>query len=140
MKIHYNPKLKQRSRELRKNSTLSEVLLWNEIKGRKIHGYQFMRQKPIKQYIVDFYCSKLKLVIEIDGDSHAGNERKDAERQNDIEKLGISFLRFDDIEAKRNMDGVLRIIEKFITEFESHRDNPLTPFGKGDSHLIGRIK
>ena len=51
------------SRELRKNSTLAEILLWNELKGRKMLGYQFMRQKPIDKYIVDFYSSKLKLII-----------------------------------------------------------------------------
>ncbi|WKZ20402.1 MAG: DUF559 domain-containing protein [Candidatus Jettenia sp. CY-1] len=70
MRIYYNPKLKALSRELRKNSTLSEILLWNKLKARKMRGYQFMRQKPIDNYIADFYCSKLRLVIEIDGNSH----------------------------------------------------------------------
>jgi len=70
MKIRYNSKLKQLARNLRNNSTLSEVLLWNELKARKVKGLRFMRQKPIGHYIVDFYCSKLKLAIEIDGDSH----------------------------------------------------------------------
>ena len=69
MKIYYNPKLKTLSGELRNNSTLSEVLLWNMLKSKKMKGYQFMRQKPTDNYIVDFYCSKLKLVIEIDGDT-----------------------------------------------------------------------
>ena len=57
MKIYYNPKLKALSRELRKRGTLAEVLLWNELKARKIKGYQFMRQKPIGDYIVDFFCN-----------------------------------------------------------------------------------
>lgn len=70
MKIYYNPKLKKLARELRNNSTLSEVLLWNQLKTRKMGGYQFMRQKPISEYIVDFFCNRLKLVIEIDGESH----------------------------------------------------------------------
>lgn len=118
MKIYYNQKLKQLSRNLRNNSTLSEVLLWNELKTRKMFGYQFMRQKPIEKYIVDFYCSKLKLVIEIDGDSHIGRENKDKERQNEIERLGIAFLRFDDLEVKKNMDGVLMTIKKYIEDFE----------------------
>ncbi|MEW6618406.1 MAG: DUF559 domain-containing protein, partial [bacterium] len=65
MKIHYNPKLKTYARELRKQGVLSEVLLWKYLRSRKMNGYQFMRQKPIGEYIVDFYCSKLKLVIEI---------------------------------------------------------------------------
>jgi very-short-patch-repair endonuclease len=58
MKIYYDSKLKQLSRDLRINSTLSEVLLWNELKARKMSGFQFMRQKPIGNYIVDFYCGK----------------------------------------------------------------------------------
>ena len=66
MKIHYNPKLKYHARELRKKGVLSEVLLWNHLKGRKMRGCQFMRQKPVGDYIVDFYCNKLKLVIEIE--------------------------------------------------------------------------
>ena len=66
MKILYNPELKKRARELRKKGVLSEVLLWNQLKYRKMRGYQFMRQKPIGNYIVDFYCNKLKLVIEIE--------------------------------------------------------------------------
>ena len=70
IKITYNPKLKALSRELRKQGVLSEVLLWAHLNGRKMKGYQFTRQKPIGNYIVDFYCSKLKLVIEIDGESH----------------------------------------------------------------------
>jgi len=81
MKIYYNPKLKALSRKLRNNSTLSEVLLWNQLKSRKMRGYQFMRQKPIGNYIVDFYCSKLKLVIEIDGESHSERSKEDQIRQ-----------------------------------------------------------
>lgn len=120
MKIHYDPKLKQCSRDLRNNSTLSEVLLWNQIKGRKIKGYQFMRQKPMINYIVDFYCSKLKLVIEIDGDSHIGKEDKDQYRQEKIEALGIQFLRFSDLDVKKNMNGVLLELLTMIEELEKN--------------------
>jgi len=67
--IPYNPKLKALARQLRKNSTLSEVLLWQKIK-QKGYGVQFHRQVPLLEYIVDFYCHELKLAIEIDGDSH----------------------------------------------------------------------
>ena len=62
--LSYRSDLKIIARRLRKNSTLSEVLLWNQLKGKKILGYQFNRQKPIGDYIVDFYCKKLGLVIE----------------------------------------------------------------------------
>jgi very-short-patch-repair endonuclease len=94
MKIYYNPKLKILSRELRKNSTLSEVLLWNQLKARKMRGYQFMRQKPVGNYIVDFYCSRLRLAIEIDGESHGEKSKEDQIRQRKLESLGLSLLRF----------------------------------------------
>ena len=69
--LKYNPKLKRVARMLRKNSTLSEVLLWNELKGKKLMGIDFHRQKPIGNYIVDFFSPELRLVIEIDGITHA---------------------------------------------------------------------
>lgn len=112
MKIYYNQKLKQLSRELRNNSTLSEVLLWNELKARKLMGYQFLRQKPIENFILDFYCSKLKLAIEIDGNSHLGKEIKDKIRQTEIEKYGITFLRFDDREVKNNIGIILSTLKE----------------------------
>ncbi len=116
MKIYYNHKLKEFSRKLRNESTLSEVLLWNELKARKMKGYQFMRQKPIENYIVDFYCSKLNLVIEIDGDSHIGKEAADMARQTELETLGLKFLRFDDHDVKSKMKDILLSIENWIVE------------------------
>lgn len=72
--LPYNPILKQRAKELRANMTLSEVLLWNHLKNRQIHGFDFDRQRPIDQYIADFYCKDLILAIEVDGSSHDGEE------------------------------------------------------------------
>ena len=118
MKIYYNQYLKNKSRELRNNSTLAEILLWNELKGRKMLGYQFMRQKPIQKYIVDFYSSKLKLVIEIDGSSHYNKEEKDKKRQEEIEESGLSFLRFDDLAIKFKMEEVISEIKKWIEEHQ----------------------
>lgn len=90
------------------------MLLWNELKGRKMLGYQFMRQKPLGNYIVDFYCSKLKLVIEIDGESHRFKFTKDVERQEWLQELGTTVLRFDDLEVKQDMENVLYSIEHWI--------------------------
>ncbi|MFM8833835.1 MAG: endonuclease domain-containing protein [Cytophagales bacterium] len=84
-RIHYDPKLTARARELRNNSTLSEVLLWQELKGAKILGYDFHRQKPIDNFIVDFFCYDLMLAIEIDGSSHDGKEKYDSFRQQKLE-------------------------------------------------------
>ncbi|WDF54789.1 endonuclease domain-containing protein [Mucilaginibacter sp. KACC 22063] len=68
--IPYNPKLKELARKLRKNMTLGEALLWNELKQDKLLGFDFDRQRCIDNYIVDFYCKKLHLAIEIDGHYH----------------------------------------------------------------------
>ena len=122
MKIHYNPKLKERARELRKNFTLSEVLLWEELKNRKMYGYKFLRQKPVGNYIVDFFCNKLKLVIEIDGDSH--DEKKygyDMQRQKWLVSKDLTVLRFDDLEVKKDMDNVLTSIEGWIRNWEESK-------------------
>lgn len=118
MKIFYNKKLKALSRELRKKGTLSEVLLWNVLKGRKIKDYQFMRQKPIGDYIVDFYCSKLKLAIEIDGISHNDKGESDKIRQQKLELLGFSVLRFYEWDVKKNILAVVQSIENWIVEYE----------------------
>ena len=125
MKIYYNPKLKAFSRELRNNSTLAEVLLWNELKGRKMCEYQFMRQKPIGNYIVDFYCSKLRLIIEIDGKTHDGKFSYDMDRQQFLESLGLRILRFHDLDVKKDMRNILWAIEGWIKNVEKQPPVPL---------------
>ena len=112
--IPYNPELKQLARELRKNMTLSEVLLSNELKNKQILGYDFDRQRPIGNFIVDFYCKELSLAIEIDGDTHIYKYDYDDERQHSLENLGVNFIRFEDIEVKKNMNNVLRVLEDWI--------------------------
>jgi len=112
--IPYNPNLKELARELRRNMTLSEVLLWNELKKKNMLGYDFDRQRPIGNYIVDFYCKELSLTIEIDGDTHIYKYDYDDKRQRELENLGVHFLRFEDIEIKKNMWNVLRVIEDWI--------------------------
>lgn len=114
--IPYNPKLKVLASKLRKNMTLSEVLLWNELKQKKMMGYDFDRQKPLDNFIMDFFCKDLLLAIEIDGDSHDHEETFTADqiRQQKLEAYGVQFLRFDDIEVKKDMKNVLRTIEIWI--------------------------
>ena len=112
--IPYNPKLKLLARKLRNNSTKSEVLLWNYLKGKQLKGFDFHRQKPIGNYIVDFFCNELMLAIEIDGESHYGNEKYDEMRQKEIEKLGVKFLRFDDSEIYFNLPNVIKTIEDWV--------------------------
>src|SRR4030065_402613 len=109
--IPYNTKLKEVARRLRKSGTLSEVLLWRYLKKKQMCGYDFDRQKPIDNYIVDFFCNELRLAIETDGDSHSEKLQEDTLRQKKLESLGVRFLRFDDRDVKQNMAGVLSVIE-----------------------------
>lgn len=111
--IPYNPELKQLARQLRKNSTLPEVLLWQNIKQRA-YGVQFHRQVPMLNYIVDFYCHEIGLAIEIDGKSHDHSFLYDSKRQGELEVYGVKFLRFSNEEIKKNMFSVLRVIEETV--------------------------
>ncbi|MDO9578479.1 MAG: DUF559 domain-containing protein [Candidatus Cloacimonadales bacterium] len=137
--LKYNPKLKERARKLRNNSTLSEVLLWREIKGKKL-GFDFHRQKPIGHYIVDFYCPKLKLVIEIDGISHDDKIKYDKKRDTCLEEIGLAVLHFDDIDIKKNLNSVLENIKdwieknknKFEQEEITHPPAKAVPLSRGD--------
>ena len=114
--LSYNPKLKILARNLRNNSTLSEIILWNKIKRKQIQGYDFHRQKPIDNYIVDFFCQDLMLVIEIDGNSHNDNLVKDDKRQEKLESFGIKFLRFSDSQIKKDIDSVIFVIDSWVSE------------------------
>ena len=93
-------------------------------------GYQFMRQKPIGEYIVDLFCSKLGLVIEIDGESHDGKFRYDVERQKFLESIGLTVLRFNDADVKRDMTNVLMGIEGWIENI--CKQPPSSPFVRGE--------
>ncbi|HZY25569.1 MAG TPA: endonuclease domain-containing protein [Bacteroidales bacterium] len=114
--IPYNPELKELARELRRNMTLSEVLLWNELKQKQMLGFDFDRQRPIGNYIVDFFCKELSLAIELDGKSHFNKYDYDEKRQEELERLGVQILRFEDIKVKRDILNVLREIEYWITK------------------------
>lgn len=131
--LPYDKNLKEFSRHLRNNSTLSEVLLWNELKQESMKGYQFNRQKPLGRYIVDFYCKRLGLVIEVDGCTHDSEEAvvSDLKRQEILEKMGLKLLRFNDLDVKRNLSGALRVIEMFIIAFEEVENHP-DPLLKGE--------
>jgi len=118
--IRYNPRLKKISRTLRKNMTLSEILLWQQLKKKQVLGYDFHRQKPIDEYVADFYCPRLKLVIEIDGDSHDGKEEADRKRQEKLESLGLTVMRFWDSDVKSNVDGIVEQLREWIEAQRVH--------------------
>ena len=110
--VSYNPKLKMPARDLRNNMMKGEVILWQRLKKSQMMGYDFDRQKPIDQFIVDFYCKSLALAIEIDGSIHDSPEAQayDQQRQACMEGLGIRFLRFRDSEVRENSNAVCYVI------------------------------
>jgi very-short-patch-repair endonuclease len=116
--IPYNPKLVPIARRLRNNSTLSEVLLWKKLRDKQLMGYDFDRQKPIGNYIVDFYCQELMLAIEVDGASHDQKSEEDLARQREIEQFGNTVIRFTDPAVKQHMVEVLEQLRWQIRQLE----------------------
>ena len=120
--LPFNKKLKPFARNLRSNMTDAERLIWSKIRRKQIGDLQFYRQKNIGHYIVDFYCPKGKLIVEIDGGQHYESDgmKKDRERDRYLQMLGFAVLRFSDIEVLKNIDGVVERIYE-------HLKSPLTP-------------
>lgn len=116
MKIIYNhPRLKPRRKILRYNQTIAENTLWMKLRSRQILGNKFYRQYSIGPYITDFYCPKKRLVIEIDGSGHTGEENQiyDRERTEYFVSQDIKVMRFWNNEVTGNIEGVLeRIVEE----------------------------
>ena len=142
--IPYNPKLKELARELRNNSTKSEIILWKELKGKFEGRYDFHRQKPLDNYIADFFCYELKLVIEIDGETHNWDEtqKKDFEKESRLNELGLNVLHFPDSDIFRHLGATVDTIKQYIIGFEKgdlsefkYDDTPLNPLSRGDFAL-----
>ena len=114
--LSYNKNLKEYSRALRRNMTDAERLLWSKLKGKQLKGFQFNRQKPIGNYIVDFYCLKAKLVIEVDGGQHysCDGKQKDRARDDYMTQHGLRVLRFSDRDVFESIDGVLETIYRHL--------------------------
>ncbi len=157
--IPYTQQALEYAKRLRQNMTYSEVKLWTELRNGNMMGYDFDRQKPILNYIVDFYCKDLMLAIEVDGVTHEDEKvlMKDPIRQDEIEMYGVTFLRFNALDVVHDMKNVLRTIENWIFEFEEmngvsemvkrkrnnleypknrKRDDPPQPLPGGDSPAV----
>jgi len=119
--VPYKLRLKKYAQDLRRNMTLAEVLLWKRLKGRQVCGCDFDRQRPIGEYIVDFYCKELRLAVEVDGQSHDLKPDEDARRQRELEHFGVRFLRFWDQEVKTDMRSVVETIERWIRDHGKER-------------------
>ena len=122
MKIYYNPKLKALARQHRNNSTKSQIKLWGILKGKQMLGYDFHRQKPIDEFIVDFFCNRLCLAIECDGYSHQlpSVQEKDSQKTLRLNRLGVNLLRFTDEEILNDFQNVQLAIEQYILNFETN--------------------
>ena len=112
MFLSYEGKLQDFSRELRTHMTDAEKVLWMKLRRKQLKGYQFYRQKIVGDYIVDFYCPRARLVVEVDGGQHYGLEEmaKDRVRDGYLRKLGLEVLRFSDREVLVERESVLEKI------------------------------
>ncbi len=140
--LPYNGNLKQYSRQLRENMTDAERRLWAKIRMKQLKGYQFYRQKPIGDYIVDFFCLRAKLVIEVDGSHHLVGEKIEYDRIRDeyLSSLGLRVLRFTNADVLTHIEGVVEsIVENMVVSegkipLSPPREIPLNPpLAKGET-------
>lgn len=114
---HYNKNLKPLARNLRNDSTKAEIRLWCELlSGKRMLGYGFRRQRPVGNYIADFLCKELMLIIEVDGYSHNFKAEEDATRDEELQALGFTTLRFSDSEVMQDIENVRKRLETWISE------------------------
>ena len=122
----YNGSLKQHARRLRKNMTNSEQVLWSRLRGKQLLGVQFYRQKPIGDYIVDFFAPKTKLVIEVDGSQHKKgvHASKDKRRDTYLASIGLRVLRFNSRQVLQETDAVVEVIFRTMAKRLNLRNPP----------------
>ncbi len=118
MPLPYNKDHKDRSRDLRSNMTEAERALWSKLRRKQLLGLQVYRQKPIHQYIVDFYCPKAQLVIEVDGGQHWQPDHAEQDRERDavLEQVGLRVLRFSNHEVLKQLDQVVATIHDIASQ------------------------
>ena len=117
--LPFRSDLKEKAQDNRNNQNKPEAKLWYEVlRNKQMLGYRFMRQKPILNYILDFYCHKLKLGVEVDGDTRVEQEKYDEVRTRELEKIGIKIIRYTNTDIMMHLDGVYWDIEEKIRERE----------------------
>ena len=141
----YNSRLQPFANDLRHRMTKAEVYLWKyALRASGVKGYPFRRQRPVLNYIADFMCKNLNLIIEVDGGSHEwlGAVERDAIRQKRLEEAGFKVIRFSDEEVLNKLELVVGKIEKVIGEIEGaggvvipprQRASPAAPSGRGNA-------
>jgi len=133
--LYYNKDLKTLARNLRNDSTKAEIRLWTELLRGKQTGYTFLRQRPVLNYIADFLCKKLKLIIELDGYSHEFEQqwKKDKDRQKELEEAGFKILRFTDDQVMKDLRNVESEIIYWVGRLEAIKRQDSIPPSKGAS-------
>ena len=121
--LKYNPRLKGTARTLRANLTDGEQRLWSRLRGKQVKGVQFYRQRPIGNYVVDFYAPAAGLVVEVDGSQHfePPQAQRDQQRRAYLEREGLRVVRFTDREVLTQLDSVL---EEIFTAVQVERNPP----------------
>ena len=129
-----DPHLTSRAKEMRKVMPEPERRMWHELRAERFRGIKFRRQKVIGKYIADFAANAPKLVVEIDGDTHARQEGYEAERTRYLEDQGYIVIRFSNLEVMDNMDGVLTRLGEVVAGLQGSPPPP-TPSPKGEGAL-----
>jgi very-short-patch-repair endonuclease len=120
------------ARRLRRHQTDAERLLWFRLRDHRLAGWKFKRQVPIERFIVDFFCTEAKLILELDGGQHAAESARDAKRTAILESMGYLVLRFWNNDVIRNIDGVLEEILSAIDQARSLCPPHPTPLPDGE--------
>jgi very-short-patch-repair endonuclease len=125
--MNLDPSRKDRARQLRKVQTPAESRLWYELRNRRFVGYKFRRQHPVGPYVADFYCHEATLIVELDGESHLGQEEYDRRRQDWLEVQGFKVLRFYNNDIPANLDEMMECIFRECRARSPSRDEDVTP-------------
>ena len=123
VRVYNRTSEKARRQLLRRETPGAEEILWSKLRRRQMLGYKFRRQYSVENFVVDFYCPRARLRIEIDGDSHfqMGSMARDQSRQTAIESFGIEFLRFRNVEVIEHLEVVLAAIERSLLGVKTKR-------------------
>lgn len=115
-------KMVETARQFRKRPTPSEAILWQSLRGKKLNGIKFRRQQPIGSFVVDFYASAHRLIVEVDGPIHETQRDLDQERQRLLESLGLNFVRLEADLVENDLQTALSIILAAVHEISRAQD------------------
>jgi very-short-patch-repair endonuclease len=112
---YISAELGQQARQLRRVATPAERVLWNALRAGRLDGHKFRRQHPLGRFILDFYCARSRLCIEVDGEVHAKQRERDLARDATLFSRGVVTLRFSNEQVFRDLSGVLNTIRAAAT-------------------------